>query len=249
MERQVALVTGSSRGIGASIAQHLASTGRRVIINCHRSQQEAETVADGIAAMTSPDQVMLAMADVSQRCEVEEMFDNAISRFGRVDVLINNAGVNLDGPFLSMGDEQWQSVLATNLSAPFVCSQVFTRRLEGRNGHIVNIAAATGITGRRNGANYCSSKAGLITLTKCLAMELAPQICVNTVTPGFINTAEVMDRFNLDDPATLEAKQATIPMARLGTPDDICRAVEFLIGPAQYMTGQNLFVNGGEYMQ
>jgi NAD(P)-dependent dehydrogenase (short-subunit alcohol dehydrogenase family) len=245
---QVVLVTGSSRGIGAVMAKRLAESGRRVVINCSRSEPEALEVLDEITRQAAgAERAMMVRADVCQRAEVEGMFDEVIDRFGGVDVLINNAGLNLDGPFLEMNDEEWDRVISTNLTGPFVCSQTFAHRHTGHGGHIVNLAAATGITGRGNGANYCSAKAGLITLTKCLAIELAPSIQVNTVTPGFINTEEVMTRFNLNDPDTHAALVGEIPMGRLGTPEDIYRAVDYLIGQASFVTGQNIFVNGGDF--
>lgn len=245
---EVVIVTGSSRGIGAVLAKRLAETGRRVVINCARSRVEAEGVVAEITDKVGVDRAILVTADVSQRSEVQRMFDSVMAKFGKVDVLINNAGLNLDGPLDKMDDDQWNRVLSTNLTGPFICAQEFVRRHVGHGGRIVNIAAATGITGRKNGANYCSAKAGLITLGKCMAQELAPRISVNTVTPGFINTEEVMDRFNLNDPATHRSMVAGIPMARLGTPEDIFQAVLFLLGSASYMTGQNLFVNGGDFM-
>lgn len=140
-------------------------------------------------------------------------------------------------------------MLRTVLTGTFHCSQEFAARYRGDAGHIINIAASTGIKGRKNGANYCSAKAGVITLTKCLAMELAPRICVNCVVPGYHDTEEVMTRFNLRDPAGYRKVVDTIPMGRLGTAEDLFRAVRFLVEEASYITGQNFFVNGGHFMQ
>jgi acetoacetyl-CoA reductase/3-oxoacyl-[acyl-carrier protein] reductase len=176
------------------------------------------------------------------------MFAQAVAQFGRVDALVNNAGLNLDGPFRTMTDEQWERVLATNLTGPFLCAQEFARRFRGEVGHIVNISAATAVHGRVNGANYCSSKAGVIALTKCLALELAPAIRVNCVFPGRVRTEEVLTRLNLRDPATYEASVKAIPLGRLGEPEDIYRIIRFLIEESDYITGQNFFVNGGLFM-
>lgn len=134
------------------------------------------------------------------------------------------------------------------LTGTFHCCQEFAARYRGESGHIINIGASTGIRGRKNGANYCAAKAGVINLTRCLAMELAPRICVNCVVPGYHDTEEVMTRYNLRDPVGYSKVVDTIPMGRLGTVEDLFRTVRFLVEDATYITGQNLFVNGGHFM-
>ena len=214
-----------------------AREGFRVVLNYAQSQTEAEALHRELVGRYGADRVLLRRADVGNRNEVKAMFDAVADRFGRVDVLVNNAGLNIDGPFLAMTDEQWSRVIATNLTGTFICAQEFALRFTGETGHIINVSAATGLRGRKNGVNYCSAKAGVITLTKCLALELAPKIRVNCILPGTLNTEEVMMRYNLYDPGNLERRLSTIPMGRLGTTEDIYRAVRFLVKDADYITG------------
>jgi 3-oxoacyl-[acyl-carrier protein] reductase len=247
-ENKVVLVTGSSRGIGAGLVKNLAKKGCQVVINYAKSDEEARQLYDEISNHVGHGVVLMVKADVSRREEVSAMFDAVSAEFGQVDVLINNAGLNIDGPFLEMTDEQWRRVIATNLTGTFICSQEFALRLTGDLGHIINIGASTGIRGRKNGANYCSAKAGVITLTKCLALELAPSIRVNCIIPGFIETEEVMTRYNLYDKTNYDKEVNATPLKRLGTPEDVFKVVHFLINDADYITGQNFFVNGGNFM-
>jgi NAD(P)-dependent dehydrogenase (short-subunit alcohol dehydrogenase family) len=247
-ESRVILVTGSSRGIGAALVTGFAEKGFNVVINYSKSDGEADRLYREICGFADPNKVMLMKADVSVRTEVGQMFDRIVAHFGRIDVLINNAGINLDGPFLKMSDEQWRRVVDTILTGTFICSQEFAFHFKGEDGCIINIGANTGVRGRKNGCNYCSAKAGVINLTRCLALELAPRIRVNCITPGFIETEEVMTRYNLDQPENLTTLINNIPRGRLGQPEDVFRAAEFLVEKADYITGQNLFVNGGNLM-
>ena len=192
--------------------------------------------------------MLLIKADISKRAAVRDMFDKIIDSFGRVDALINNAGLNIDRPFLKMTDEQWRTVMEVNLTGTFICSQEFALHFKGKTGDIVNISASTGIRGRKNGCNYCASKAGVINLTKCLALELAPKIRVNCIVPGYIETEEVMTRFNLDQKENYEAVVSSIPMKRMGTAEDVFSMANYIIGNSSYITGQNFFVNGGHFM-
>ena len=178
-DSKVILVTGSSRGIGAGLVKGFSNKGYKVIVNYSKSNEEAERIYLELVNIAGQTNVILLKADVSKRTEVKEMFDKIVASFGRIDVLINNAGINLDGPFLEMTDEQWQRVIDTNLTGTFICTQEFTFHFAGEIGHVINIGASTGIRGRKNGCNYCSSKDGVINLTKCLALELAPKIRVN----------------------------------------------------------------------
>ncbi len=244
----VILVTGSSRGIGAALATDFARKGFRVVINYSKSDEEANKLCQEISHFAGQGNVMLVKADVSKRIEVKDMFDRIVTNFGRIDALINNAGINIDGPFLKMIDEQWQRVIDTNLTGTFICAQEFAFHFDGEAGHIINIGATTGIRGRKNGCNYCSAKAGVINLTKCLALELAPKIRVNCIIPGFIDTEEVMVRYNLYDKDNYETTVRNIPMERLGTPEDIFKMAEFIIETSTYITGQNFLMNGGNFM-
>ncbi len=247
-ESRVILVTGSSRGIGAALVTGFAHKGFRVVINYSKSDGEASRLYREICALANPNRVMLMKADVSVRTEVGQMFDRIVANFGRIDVLVNNAGINLDGPFLKMSDEQWRRVIDTILTGTFICSQEFAFHFRGEDGCIINIGANTGIRGRKNGSNYCSARAGVINFTKCLALELAPGIRVNCIIPGFIETEEVMTRYNLYDKDSYETTVHNIPMERLGTPEDVFKTAEFIVEKADYITGQNLFVNGGNLM-
>jgi 3-oxoacyl-[acyl-carrier protein] reductase len=245
---KVIVITGASKGIGAELAIQFAAEEHHVVINYAHNEAAVHEVYQRIVAQHDPATVLKIKADVTRRAEVCAMFDQAVAHLGRVDALINNAGLNWDGPFVEMTDEQWERVLATNLTGTFLCAQEFVRHLNGAAGHIVNIAASTGLRGRKNGVNYCASKAGVITLTKCLALELAPQVCVNCVIPGFIDTAEVVERYHLDEPEARARAVSTIPLGRLGTPGDIFTMVNFLVNNATYITGQNFCVNGGNFM-
>jgi 3-oxoacyl-[acyl-carrier protein] reductase len=242
------LITGASRGIGAALATGFAREGHRVTLNYSRAAEEAETLFAALVKEAGADRLLLQRADVGTRSEVQRMLDGAVAKFGQVDVLVNNAGLNLDGPFLDMTDARWDQVIATNLTGTFLCCQEFARRFRGTDGAIVNVSAATAIRGRRNGANYCSAKAGVIALTKCLALELAPRIRVNCVFPGTVETEEVVTRLGLRDPETRARRLADIPLDRFGRTEDVFRTVRYLVMDAPFVTGQNLFVNGGAYM-
>jgi len=245
-DSKVILITGSSRGIGAAMARYFANCGHRIVLNYAHNQEEAEGVCREIQAIDR--QALLIRTDVSNRDQVREMFRTALSCFGHVDVLINNAGLNRDSSILEMSDEDWRRVIDTNLTGTFICSQEFAIANRGREGRIINIASNSSLTGRKNGANYCSSKAGVVTLTKCLAQDLAPRITANCIILGYVDTEEVMERYHLDDPDTYRQMLETIPLARLGRTGDICRMANFLMEDDLYITGQNFFVNGGNYM-
>lgn len=247
-EKKVILVTGSSRGIGAALARTFAEKGWCVVTNYLKSGQAALQGRDAINALGGPGAALAIQADVSRRVDVRRMFDQAVEKYKKVDVLVNTAGVNIDRPFLEMTDEDWTTVLGTILTGTFICSQEFASRYQGDDGNIINIGAVTAIRGRKNGANFCSARAGVLTLTKCLALELAPKIRVNCVTPGYINTDEVMERYRLSEQENLERALSGIPMSRLGTPEDVFHVIDFIVNTASYVTGQNYFVDGGSYM-
>lgn len=249
-DTRVALVTGSSRGIGEELVRGFAKKGYRVVINCRASVGEAESLRDSMIAKgeVKEDNVLVVPADIASRESVVKMFDAINAEFGQVDILVNNAGLNIDKPFLKLTQDDWTRVCDINLTGTFNVSQEFAKRYKGKNGHIISISAATAIHGRANGANYCASKAGVVTLTKCMAIELAPNISVNCVHPGYIGTKEVIERYELEKPEKLAEMLSKIPAGRLGTTSDVFNMIYFIVDGATFVTGHNFFVNGGNYM-
>ena len=242
------MVTGAAGGIGSIVAENLALKNHKVIINYFRSEKKAIQLYDRINEQHSNETAILYRADVTRRSEVKKMFEFAIEKFDRIDVLVNNAGINIDRPFLEMNDDEWTKVISTILTGTFICSQEFAKQYNGNSGHIVNIGALTAIHGRKNGANYCSARAGVVNLTKCMALELAPRIKVNCVTPGWIETEELVERYQLHKDENYRKAVNTIPLERLGSPDDIFRMIYFIMNDSTYITGQNFFVDGGYLM-
>ena len=249
MNKRTILVTGSSRGIGANLVENFAMNNYRVVINYSRSEKEATDLCKKLSGIIDGKSILCIKADVGNRKDVINMFDEIYGSFGRLDVLVNNAGINRDKPFLDMSPDDWDSVLNTILTGSFNCSQEFAKRFEGDTGHIVNMGAVTAISGRKNGINYCTARAGILNFTHCLALELAPGICVNTITPGYINTEEVMHRRALHVKENHDNAVSRVPAGRLGTPDDIFKAVYFLVNDSSYITGQNIIVDGGYLMR
>lgn len=247
-DKKVVLVSGSSRGIGANLVRNFAKIGYMVVINYFKSEEKAERLLREIEKSQGPKMVLNVKADVSKREQVINMFDKIMAKFGRIDVLVNNAGVNIDKPFLKLSDKEWNIVIDTVLTGTFICSQEFAYRYRGENGHIINIGAHTGIQGRKDGINYCSAKAGVITATKCLALELAPKIKVNCVHPGMVKTEEVVTRLRLNNNENLQKRINGIPLGRLGDPDEVFGLMKFIVDDSSYITGANFFVNGGLYM-
>jgi len=194
---------------------------------------------------------VLVKADLGTAAGAAGLVERAAAAHGRLDVLVNNAARVVDGPFLEMTEADWDAVLDVNLKGAFLCSQHAARLMLAQDdgGVILNIGSSTGIRGRRNGVNTCASKAGLMVMTQCLALELAPRIRVNTIVPGLVVTGETTARFRLDDPAVRREREQAIPLHRLGCPEDIADAVMLLLSPeARFITGQKLVVDGGQNM-
>ncbi len=244
-ENQVAVVTGAGRGIGHAIAVRLANEGARVAC-VSRTEANAKKTADEINAMRA-DAAKYYAVDVGDHAAVQKIGAQILQDFGKIDMLINNAGMTRDGLAMRMSLEDWDSVINTNLRGAFSFTQAVLRAMvKRRSGRIINISSVSGIMGNAGQTNYAASKAGLIGFTKSLARELAGRnITVNAVAPGFITTdmtAGLSDKVK----ETLHAK---IPLGKTGTPEDIANAVAFLASAeAGYITGQTLCVDGGIVM-
>ena len=240
---RVALVTGASRGIGRAIAAKLAAQGATVVAAA-RERNAAATVDEIIAA---GGQAEVASVDVSDAAAIEALVAGTLARHGKIDILVNNAGIAKDQLMLRMKREDWDAVIATNLTAAFALTQaVLKPMIRQKSGRIVCISSVVGQSGNAGQANYAASKAGLIGFAKAVAQEVASRnITVNVVAPGLIETD--MTRAITGD--AREEWAAKIPLKRLGTPDDVAAAVCFLAShEASYITGQVLAVNGGMYM-
>jgi 3-oxoacyl-[acyl-carrier protein] reductase len=240
---RVAVVTGASRGIGRAIATRLAARGATVVAAA-RGENAAGTVAE-IAAAGGKAEV--AAVDVSDSATIEALVSATLARHGRIDILVNNAGITKDQLLLRMKRDDWDSVIATNLTGTFALTQaVLKPMIRQKAGRIICISSVVGQSGNAGQANYAASKAGIIGFAKAVAQEVASRnITVNVVAPGMIET----DMTRAITETTREEWASRIPLKRLGTPDEIAAAVCFLASDeAAYITGQVLAVNGGMYM-
>lgn len=243
-DRKVAIITGGGQGIGRAIALDLAEAGVDVVIADINLETAEAAAAEAAAAGSAPMACELNVADAES---VEALVEKVIEKYGRIDYLINNAGITRDALMMRMGDDAWRSVIDVNLTGTYLCSKAVIRvMMKQRDGRIVNISSVVGAMGNMGQTNYAASKAGVVGFTKSLAREVAARgITVNAVAPGFIQTA-MTDA--LPDKAREELVNL-IPNGRLGTPEDVAAAVRFLVSEdASYITGQVLHVNGGMYM-
>ena len=244
MNNRTAFVTGASRGIGRACALALASAGARVVLAA-RQRDKLEEVANEIRAQSG--EAFVAEIDMSSADSIRSAISAAAKEVGHIDILVNNAAVTRDGLALRMKKDDWDTVIATNLSGAFLAiQQVLVNMMRERWGRIINISSVVGQSGNAGQANYAASKAGLIGLTKSLAQEMASRnITVNAVAPGFVDTdmtAGLPAEFK-------ESLLARIPLKRFGKPEDVAAAVRFLASEeAGYITGHVLNVNGGMYM-
>lgn len=242
---KTALVTGASRGIGAAIAKKLAARGFMVIINYGHSSAAAEEVKNQIEQAGG--QAVLMQGDVSSGDDVDRMFKDIKKTWGRLDVLVNNAGINRDTLLVRMKEDQWDAVLSTDLKSVFFTTKAAASlMMRQRSGSIINIASVVGITGNAGQANYAAAKAGVIGFTKSVAKELAARgIRVNAIAPGFIET----DMTDAIPEKIREGMLETIPLRRGGKAEDVANAVAFLASDdAGYIIGQVLKVDGGMVM-
>ncbi len=239
---KVALVTGASRGIGAAIARRLAAQGA-VVIAAARGSNAESNVAD---IVLKGGKAEAASLDVTDAAAIDAVVKDALARHGHLDILVNNAGITRDQLMMRMKRDDWDAVIATNLTAAFSCTQAVLRpMIRQRGGRIITIGSVVGQMGNAGQVNYAASKAGLIGMAKALAREVASRgITVNVVAPGMIDTD--MTRTLTDGSA--ESWAAQIPLGRLGTPEDVASTVCFLASDeAAYITGQVIAVNGGMY--
>jgi 3-oxoacyl-(acyl-carrier-protein) reductase len=245
LEKQVCFVTGGSRGIGRAIVTAMADAGADVAFTYQQSAEQAQALAEAVRAKGV--RCRAFQADVAFPDAMQNVIQQVIAEFGRITILVNNAGINRDKSFLKMTKPMWDEVIHVNLDGVFHTTQLIAKEMaEAGWGRIINISSIVGQTGNFGQANYAATKGAIISLTETLARELAAKgINVNAVAPGFIETD--MTR-GIPEPA-LERVRAMTPMGRLGKPEEIADAVVFLAGPhSSYVTGQVLAVNGGMYM-
>ncbi|MGI6092985.1 MAG: 3-oxoacyl-[acyl-carrier-protein] reductase [Veillonellaceae bacterium] len=245
LDGKVAIITGASRGIGRSVALELAKAGAKIVVNYAGNAAAAENVKDAILAEGG--QAIVVQADVSDAVAVDNLVKQTIEAFGRIDILVNNAGITRDGLLMRMKETDWDDVINTNLKGVFSCTKAVSKvMMKQKSGKIVNMTSVVGLMGNAGQSNYAAAKAGVIGFTKSMAKELAPRgITVNAIAPGFISTdmtAVLSEQVKID----LAQK---IPLGRLGDPNDIAKAVLFLVSDsANYITGQTLNVDGGMVM-
>ena len=242
LTNKVAIITGSGRGIGKTIALKLAGVGATIVINDIGDPSPAEDTAEEIRAMKRDS--LVVMGDVSSSADVIRLVETAVVTYGRADILVNNAGITRDHLLIRMSDDDWDKVIAVNLRSVFLCTRAVLKYMtRQRWGRIISMSSVVGIAGNAGQANYAAAKAGIIGFTKTVAKEVASRgITVNAIAPGFIETQMTQ---NLAE-AWKEEIRKRIPLGYLGTPQDVAEAVAFLASEeARYITGHVLNVDGG----
>lgn len=240
LEGQVAIVTGSSRGIGRATAIALARRGATVVVNYSKAEAQASVVVDEITRIGS--KAIAVRADVSRSDEVDQMVAIALQRFGRVDLLVNNAGIISRVPFLDLTEQLWDEMMAVCLKGSFLCAKAVAGiMVEQRRGRMVNLSSLNGILAAPWAIHYATAKSAIIGFTKSLAAALAPYVQVNAVAPGWIAT-------DMTSGFSEERKQKLLtetPLRRAGCPEDVAEVVAFLAAEANFITGQVIVVDGG----
>ncbi len=238
LKGKTAFVTGGARRIGRSISLRLARGGANVVVNYHSSNKDAESLLAEISRLGAKG--IALQGDISIARDVDGMVANAVKEFGSIDILVNNAGIYPKTPFDKLTEQDWDTTLNTNLKGPFLCAKaVGDLMLKGRGGKIINIADWAGIRPYVDYIPYCVSKAGVIALTKALAITLAPKVQVNAIAPGPIMLPD-----DLSDTERVEVFAKT-PLKRIGSPDDVAETVAFLIQGSDFITGAVIPVDGG----
>lgn len=240
---KVVIVTGGSRGIGAQIVRDLAKLGYSVILNYNKSKECAKTIEDELKQQGF--YVDIFRADVSKKEEAEDLVKFTLNKYGKIDVLINNAGISQSKLFTDITDEDWLNMINTNLNSAFYCTRETVKNMiHNKQGLVVNIASIWGITGASCEVHYSTAKAGVIGFTKALAKELGPSnIRVNAIAPGIIDT-EMNSEYSKED---VEELKKEIPLEKIGTTTSISKCVKWLIED-DYTTGEIISINGGWYM-
>lgn len=246
MKGKTVIITGGARGIGKAAALKLGSLEANLVINYLGNDKAASETEEACKQLGA--EILLIKGDVASAEQCEKIAAAALERFGRIDVLINNAGITRDGLLMRMEEKDFDFVINTNLKGTFLMTKAVSRQmLKQRYGRIINMASVVGITGNQGQANYSASKAGIIGLTKSFALEVAAKgITVNAVAPGFIET----DMTDAMTDAAIEAAKALIPAKRMGSPEDVAEVIAFLASEQSgYITGQTVCVDGGMCMR
>ena len=248
LQGAVAVVTGSSRGIGASIAEELGRGGAKVVVNYSGSKEPAEKLAEKINQFGGESKAIAVQASVGDPEQAQKLIDETVENFGRVDILVNNAGITIDKTLKKLSIEDWNKVIEVDLnSCYYTVKAALPHMLENEDGgHIINMSSFVGEAGNFGQTNYAAAKAGLLGFTKAAALELARNnIKVNAICPGFIETEMVAAMPE-------EAKEKVlklVPLRRFGTPEEIAKGVRYLVEDGDFITGNALDINGGIYMR
>ena len=240
------LITGAGRGIGRQVARDFGADGANVCVGYVNSAAEAKETVEAIEA--SGGRAFACKANISDSKQVGAMVEATIDAFGSIDIYVNTAGLSIDGSFLDMTEADWDRVCDVNLKGAFLVSQAVARHMDaGNGGVIINISSTTSTTGRPNAANYCSTKAGLNMLTKCMALELGPKVRVNVIGLGFVESPLVHEVFSPDQ---LEEAIKSIPLGRMTTIEETSSFVRLLASESMsFVTGQTIMFDGGQVMR